>query len=330
MPVSRVWIPWAMVLLCLVTTGAAVAQSAPLRFGILPTGGPSESLADWRPVLDDLAAVLGREVDGVSVSSYEGMYRAVADGRVDIAFLSGQLAKEAVLNDGMEVLARLARQDGSRGYHSVLIVRDGGPVRDLEAVFSESRRWTYARGQTVSVSGYLVPEAQLFARRGLDSDLLFKAVMVDNHQNTALAVVNGEADLASNNTADLELFARRFPAQHSQLREIWRSNLIPHAVLVIDSELPAELRSKVRAFFLGYGRGQHRAVARERENLRRFHNLSGFDPAGNTALLPFAEIEYMLALQRAQTARWVDEKARLARIQRLTEDFERISRRLNE
>lgn len=320
----------ALILACLCLAAPAVAASsehAALRFGILPTGGPAESRQDWQPLLDDLSKALGQPVESVSVSTYEGMHRAVADGRVDVAFLSGKLALDAVLKYGMKVSVRLTRSDGSPGYRSVLIARRNGPVRDLAAVFASPGRWRYARSETLSVSGYLVPEAQLFARRGIDSELHFKSIVVDNHQNNALAVANGEADVASNNSADLERFAKRFPRQHAQLATLWTSELIPHAVLVTSHSLSPPTREVLREFLTEYGRGAD--AADERRNLKRIHELSGFDAADNEALLPFAEIEYALQLQRARSARWVDASAKQVRLQRLRADYDRVRRRLS-
>lgn len=330
---SRSILPFlfALALLCGFATPAGAAPDAaalPLRFGILPTGGPAESRQDWQPFLDDLAGALGRPVEGVSVSTYEGMYRAVADRRVDVAFLSGKLALDAVLKDDMQVAAQLARIDGSPGYHAVLISRRDGPVRSLDALFAHPGRWTYARGEALSVSGYLVPEAQLFARRHVNSELHFKTVHIDNHQNNALAVANDEVDVASNNSADLERFAVRFPPQFAELRVLWKSDLIPHAVLVTARELPAETKAGIRRFLLDYGRGPQAEA--QRRNLLRIHELSGFVAADDGALLPFAEIEYALQRQQAESARWVDDDAKNARIERLRAEHERIKARLSQ
>lgn len=296
-------------------------QGQPLRFGILPTGGPAESSEDWQPFLDDLSKALKRPVQGVSVSTYEGMYRAVVDHRVDVAFLSGKLALDSVMAGEVDVAAQLARLDGAPGYRAVLLARREGPIRNLDAVFSGPGRWTYARGESVSVSGYLVPEAQLFARRGLSSDLYFKNVKVDNHQNNALAVANGEVDLCSNNTADLERFAVRFPRQYAQLRVLWTSSMIPHAVLVTARGMSDADKEQVRRFLLAYARGEGPEALRQREHLQRVHKLAGFVPADDTALLPFAQIENALELQRARAARWVDEQARQARIDKLNAEY---------
>ncbi|NZA28604.1 phosphate/phosphite/phosphonate ABC transporter substrate-binding protein [Luteimonas sp. SJ-92] len=312
---------------CFVPARAADTDAAPpLRFGILPTGGPAESRQDWQPLLDDLAKALERPVEGVSVSTYEGMYRAVADRRVDVAFLSGKLALDAVLKNDMQVAVQLERTDGSPGYRAVLVSRRGGPVRTPHDVFANPGRWTYARGETLSVSGYLVPEAQLFARRGVNSDLHFKAVHIDNHQNNALAVANGEVDVASNNSADLERFAVRFPRQFAELHVLWRSDPIPHATLVVARELPDEVKADIRRFLLDYGRGAQ--AGSQRRNLLKIHELSGFVAADDRALLPFAEIEYALARQQAESARWVDAAAKRARIERLRARHERTKGQL--
>ena len=105
----------------------------------------------------------------------------------------------------------MTRSNGSRGYYSVLLVAKDSPIRNLEDLYRQPGKLRYARGEVLSVSGYLVPETQVFANRRLDSDTFFAGVQVDNHQNNALAVANNEADVASNNTADMERFAERFP-----------------------------------------------------------------------------------------------------------------------
>lgn len=293
----------------------------PLRFGILPTGGPAESSEDWQPVLDDMSKALKRPVIGVSVSTYEGMYRAVLDRRVDVAFLSGKLALDSVLAGKANVTVQLARLDGAPGYRAVLLAHKDGPIPNLETVFSGSKRWSYARGEAVSVSGYLAPEAQLFARRGVNSDSYFKSVKVDNHQNNALAVANGEVDLCSNNSADMERFAKRFPRQNAQLRVLWTSAVIPHAVLVTARDLPDADKEQVRRFLLDYARGRSAQAAAQLEHLQRVHKLAGFIAANDSVLLPFAQIEHSLELRRTRDGRWVDEAARQARIDRVNAEF---------
>jgi len=304
-----------------------IDPTAPLTFGILPIGGPAESLEAWQPMLDDLHKALDRPIRAVSVTTYEGIAQAIAEQRVDIAFLSGRLALDAVTRQNMQVIGRLTRGDGSRGYNAVLLVASDSPLHTPDQLFARPGKWRFARGEALSVSGYLVPETQLFAARGVDSDTFFASVHVDNHQNNALAVANGEVDVATNNTADLERFQQHFPDQYARLRILWKSSLIPHAVIVIRNDLPLAMRERVAAFITGYGKGKD--GAREEANLKRIHDISGFAPASNADLVPFADIEYALEKRRASSAQWVSEAARDARFRKIETDHDALVARLH-
>lgn len=85
----RLWLAWAGVLLLIAIASVpwpALAQSktstdaAALTFGILPIGGPSESLDAWRPMLKDMSHALHEPVHSLSVSTYDGLAEAIAGG----------------------------------------------------------------------------------------------------------------------------------------------------------------------------------------------------------------------------------------------------------
>jgi phosphonate transport system substrate-binding protein len=323
----------ASLLMAVLGTSAVAAEAPPdsghikaLTFGILPIGGPSESLAAWRPMLDDLSHALHLPIRSLSVSTYEGLGQAMAEERVDFAFVSGRLALDAVIHDRMQVIAQLTRSNGSRGYYSVLLVAKDSPIRNLEDLYRQPGKLRYARGEVLSVSGYLVPETQVFANRRLDSDTFFAGVQVDNHQNNALAVANNEADVASNNTADMERFAERFPDQYARLRVLWTSSLIPHAVVVIRTDLPAELRQRVAAALTSYAKGKNAQA--ELAKLHLIHDISGFSPAGNETLVPFADIEFNLDRRRAYSAQWVSDAAMQTRLKKIDAEHEALVHQL--
>lgn len=329
----RAWLgAWALLALCsgpVLAAGPAqgdVDPNAPLTFGILPIGGPAESLEAWRPMLDDLSKALTRPVRAVSVTTYEGIAQAISEQRVDIAFLSGRLALDAVTRQNMQVIGQLTRGDGSKGYYAVVLVAADSRVRTVDQLFARPGKWRFARGEALSVSGYLVPETQLFAARNVDSDTFFASVHIDNHQNNALAVANGEVDVATNNTADLERFKQHFPDQYSRLRVLWKSSLIPHAVIVIRNDLPLALRERVATFITSYGKGKD--GPREEANLKLIHDISGFARASNAVLVPFVDIEYSLEKRRATSAQWVSEGAREARFRKIQTDHDAVVKQL--
>lgn len=294
-----------------------------LTFGILPIGGPSESLVAWRPMLDDMSAALHRPVHSISVSTYEGLAEAIAEERVDVAFVSGRMALQAVTRDRMDVIAQLTRGDGSHGYYAVLLVLKDSPLHTLADLYAKPGHWRFARGEALSTSGYLVPETQLFASHKLDSDTFFATVKIDNHQNNALAVANGEVDVATNNTADLERFAKYFPDQYARLRVLWKSTLIPHAVIIVRRDLAPALRADITTFITHYAKDGRNAAA-ELAKLKRIHDISGFAPASNAVLTPFADIDYRLDRRRALNVRWVSDAAMQARLQKIESAHKQI------
>lgn len=331
--------PWLLALgLCLAAIGFGACATEPaaakpstqpaIQFGILPIGSAAESREQWRPLLDDLVERLGHPVSTVSVSSYAGLSSAIGAQRVDIAFLSGRLAIEAVSHQHMQVVAQFVRTDGAKGNVGMLIVRDDGPIHSLADLLAQPGRWRYGRGEPLSVTGYVAPEAEVFAPRGLNSDTFFAHVSVANHQNNALAVVNGEVDVASSNNPDLDLFRRNFPREAARIRVIWRSRLIPSGVLVVRKGMAEPLRSQLIAFMRGYGKAPGAAGERERQKLARIPDLAGFDVADNRMLQPFIDMEYSLLREQARHGRWVSEQARQARLQQVERDYRTALRQL--
>jgi len=305
-----------------------VVMGAPLRFGILPLGGAFESRNDWGPVLADLSRAIGRPVSVLSVTSYGALEEAIRRNEVDMAFLSGRMALDAVTQHGMMVVAQVTRHDGLPGYRALLLARKGDAPASLDALLAEPERWRIARGERRSVSGFIVPQLQLFLPRHIQMETRFRSELVGTHQYTALAVANGDADVATNNTADLERFRLQFPSEAARLRVLWQSELIPHAQIVMRRSYPPAFQQQVRDFLVGYGRAPGPTGDAERALLKSLHDLAGFVAADDASLRPAAELAYQLARQSAMEAQWVDTASRDARLARLAREYEEQMRLL--
>ena len=330
LPWLHQWRHWGAAVLLLAAHMAAGAQAlvppagvqeGPIRFGILPLGGVFESRNDWEPLLADLARTLNRPVSVLSVTSYDALDQAIKRNQVDMAFLSGKLALDAVTQRGMTVVAQVTRHDGLPGYRSLLLVRKGGVVTTLEGVLSQPENLRLARGEAKSVSGFIVPQLQLFLPGNIAMETRFKSEFIGTHQATALAVANGEADVATNNTADLERFKLQFPSEYERLIIIWQSDLIPHAQIVMRKQYPPEFQKKVQAFLANYGRTPGPRGDPERAVLKSLHDLAGFVPADNASLLPAAKLAHQLARQSAMNAQWVNEESRAARLAKVDAEY---------
>jgi len=296
-------------------------STTPLRFGILPLGGAFESRNDWEPLLADLSRAIGRPVSVLSVTSYEALEQAIQRNEVDMAFLSGKMALDAVTLHRMVVVAQVTRHDGLPGYRALLLTRKIGPYSTLKDLLAMPERWRLARGESRSVSGFIVPQLQLFLPNHIVMETRFRSELVGTHQVTALAVANGEADVATNNTADFERFRLQFPAEADRLQVIWESELIPHAQIVMRRDYSRDFQKKVQEFLVDYARGKGPRADGERAVLKSLHDLAGFLAADNSSLLPAAKLSYQLARQSAMTSQWVNEAARQARLQRIESSY---------
>ncbi len=312
-------------LMGLVGLQAASAQTSsnatPLRFGILPLGGAFESRNDWEPLLADMSRAIGRPVSMLSVTSYEALEQAIQRDQVDMAFLSGKMALDAVTLHRMNVIAQVTRHDGLPGYRALLLTRKTGDYTSLKGLLAAPEKWRIARGESRSVSGFIVPQLQLFLPNHIAMETRFRSEVVGTHQVTALAVANGEADVATNNTADFERFKVQFPAEADRLQVIWESELIPHAQIVMRREYDDAFRRKAQGFLVDYAKGRGPRADSERAVLKSLHDLAGFVAADNTSLMPAAKLAYQLARQSAMNSQWVNEAARQARLQRIESTY---------
>jgi phosphonate transport system substrate-binding protein len=299
------------------------ADAPPLRFGILPLGGPLESRQEWEPLLADMARLIGLPVQAVSVTTYEALALAIRRSEIDIAFVSSKMAMDAVCQRTMKVIAQELRQPQQPAYRAVLISRKKTPPADLETMLRSPGHWRLARGEPLSMSGYLVPQLQLFLPRHVASDTFFRSESIGTHQNNALAVANGEADVGTTSTADLARFKARFPLEYERLNVLWQSDPIPPALIVVRRDMPAALQEQVRNMLTSYGRQAAQRGESERAVLAWLHDFSGFGAANDSTLLPTVRISYQLARLSAASGHWVSESAKRTRLQRIDIDYAR-------
>ncbi|WP_447779832.1 phosphate/phosphite/phosphonate ABC transporter substrate-binding protein [Variovorax boronicumulans] len=292
-----------------------------VRFGVLPLGGTVESRALWTPLMADMSRALGLPVSAYSVPSYEELDRAIGRDEIDMAFLSAKMALDAVMQRRMKVVAQIARRDGMPEHRAVLLARKVGPLNTLEGLLAQPERWRLARGDSRSVTGFIVPQSQLFLPNQIEMETRFRSEFVGTHQATALAVANGDADVATNNTTDFERFRDQFPVEAARLQVIWESEPPPGAPMVVRRDYPPEFQAKLQAFLVGYGKGRGTRADAEREVLKDLRAAYGYVAADDSALLPEAKLEYQLGRQRALSAAWVNDAAREQRLQRIEKAY---------
>ncbi|MGJ7538015.1 MULTISPECIES: phosphate/phosphite/phosphonate ABC transporter substrate-binding protein [unclassified Variovorax] len=292
-----------------------------IRFGVLPLGGTVESRALWTPLMADMSRSLGIPVSAYSVPTYEELDRAIGRDEIDMAFLSAKMALDAVMQRRMKVVAQIARHPSVPEHRAVLLVRKAGPLNTLEGVLAQPEKWRLARGDSRSVTGFIVPQSQLFLPNNIEMETRFRSEFVGTHQATALAVANGDADVATNNTTDLERFRQQFPVEAERLQVVWQSEPPPGAPMVVRRDFPPEFQARLQNFLTGYGKGKGPRADAEREVLKTLRAAYGYVAADDSALLPEARLEHQLGRQRAMAASWVNDAAREQRLQRIEKTY---------
>ena len=116
-------------------------------------------------------------------------------------------------------------------------------------------------------------------------------VRTGSHEANALAVANKQVSAATNNSEAMRRLAIRAPESLRQIRIIWTSPLIPSDPLVWRKDLPADLKAKIAAWTLNYGRsGTADEIAKARKVLADLLRAP-FNPSTDRQLIPIRKLE---------------------------------------
>lgn len=298
------------VAVALFTTAMVHAQDAEktLNFGIISTESSKNLKQDWQPVLDEMSKRLGIKVNAFFASDYAGVIEGMRFGKVQLAWVGNKSAMEAVDRAGAEVFAQVINPDGSEGYYSMVGVNQDSPMKNLADVLKNARSLNFGIGDPNSTSGFLVPSYYIFAKNNLDSKTAFKTIRSANHESNILAVANKQVDAAVFASDTLDRITARLPESASKVRVIWKSPLIAADPLVWRKDLPAAIKTKIKDFFVNYGRTGPNA-AQEKAQLDKLQ-FSGFKSSTDAQLNPVRQLELFKDKTKieADTTLNVDEK----------------------
>lgn len=285
------------------TVTAKAEMPSQLNFGIISTESASALEASFGPFLDDMSKALGVPVKAFFASDYAGVIEGMRFKKVDVAWFGNKSAIQAVDRAGGEVFAQTIKDDGSKGYHSLLITQKDSDLNSLEDVLKCDKTKTFGNGDPNSTSGFAIPGYYVWALNNKTPEDCFKRVTSSNHEGNALAVANGKVDVATNNTESVYArLGKNNPAAFKNIKEIWRSPLIPSDPMVWRKDLDQDAKEKIYYFFMQYGRfGDMEKVKHERETLAKVSDGWGpFLASSNAQLLDVRQIEAFKAKLKAQ------------------------------
>ncbi|MFF7396037.1 phosphonate ABC transporter substrate-binding protein [Achromobacter sp. NPDC008082] len=278
------------------STQAYAQDAKTLNFGIISTESSTNLKSVWQPVIDDLSRAIGVPVKPFFASDYAGIIEGMRFNKVQMGWFGNKSAIEAVDRAKGEVFASVIDKDGNPGYWSLLIVNKDSNLKTLDDVLKSGGKLSYGAGDPNSTSGTAVPGYYLWAANKIEPKTFFKTVRASNHEANLLSVINKQVDVAVNNTEALERYRLSTGKDaNDSVRVLWKSPLIPADPLVMRSDLPADLKGRIRDFFVNYGKGKD--AEREMANLKAL-TYQGFRPSDNQQLVPIRQIE--LAREKAK------------------------------
>lgn len=249
-----------------------------INFGILATEGSENLKKTWTPFLEAMAKQTGLKVNGFYGPDYSASIEAMRFNKIQVAHFGNASAIQAVDRAEGEVFAKQLNEDGTEGYYSLLIVNKDSPIQSLDDVLKAPGKFSFGNGDPNSTSGFAIPGYYAWAKNNIDIRKHFTRVITGSHEVNQLAVANAQVDVATNNTEDMETLHRNKPDAWAKIRVIWKSPIIPSDPYVWRKDLPADIKAKIKAFFLSYGKTD------EEKKILAGIQYSGFKESTNAQL----------------------------------------------
>lgn len=174
----------------LMSIGLAGCNSKPvsdakLRISMIPTTDPGKALRENQPLLAYWQKQTGQTPELTIPTSYAAVVEALANNKVDIAYLGGFTYVQASARTGVKPLVQ---RTIDQQFHSVFITPANSKIHSLADLHGH-----FVFGDVNSTSGHLMP-LYYMQQEKVDPEVIKNASYSGGHDATALAVANGKAE----------------------------------------------------------------------------------------------------------------------------------------
>ncbi|MBU9710302.1 phosphate/phosphite/phosphonate ABC transporter substrate-binding protein [Evansella tamaricis] len=220
-----------------------------LTMGFVPSQDAANIATTVEPLAQRLSEILGVEVDAQVMTDYTGLVEGMRTQQIDIGFLPPFGFVQAEERAGVEVILKAIRH-GDDSYRAQFTVAADSEIDSIEDLINnEGYVWAY--GDPTSTSGFLFP-GNLFLQAGVeDLDSHFTHITVGGHDNSLIAVIDGQADFATTFEDAREVILDDYP-DAMDMKVIGFTDPIPNDTISLRSELSDEWKTKIKEAFLSF------------------------------------------------------------------------------
>jgi len=244
----------------LAVAGLALAAAAPafaqdwkakypeLVFAIIPSENASGVVERYTPFVNYLAKELGTKVTLRIANDYAAIIEGQRAGNIHIGMYGpASFARARMTGAKVDAFAIETNLDGTKGYHSVFYVKKDSPYQKVEDLKGKNLGLVDPN----STSGNNVPRFVLNQMKIEPETFFSKVVYTGSHENAIIALQQGTVDIAANwwndeQESNLQRMARKNMAKAEDFRIIYKSEQIVNSPMAYLTDLPEELKAKIR------------------------------------------------------------------------------------
>lgn len=226
-------------------TSAGAGEGVPrekLTFGIgpyLPT--PDDTKAGFEPFFAHVAEELGVDYELQVASDFAGIAVALANGKVDVAWL-GPYGFVLANHDSDARAIATVEYDGKPTYHAIVVAAPDSPVANWPDD-AQGRSMSFA--EVASTSGWLVP-THFLTQRGIDPKTYFQYSEGAAHPANEVAVATGRVELATDYDRNRNAMIESGDLDEGATKVVWESEPLPNDAIAVRPGFDPELARRIQ------------------------------------------------------------------------------------
>lgn len=235
----------------------ALAEPKKLRFAVGPLlPSPEDTKKSFGPVFAHLAKELGVDFELTTTTDWAGMAVAMGGGQLDVAWMGpwGYIIANNATN--CQALATV-KYDDRPIYHAIII---GHPSLQVVKFPEDTRGKSISFADVGSTSGWLIPSYYAKEVWKIDPKTYWSYSEGATHAANEVAVSAGQVDMATDFDRNRNAMIAAGRVKEDSNKIVWTSAPLPNDAIVVPSDAPAELVSRVQSILTAISTEQAKSL----------------------------------------------------------------------